>query len=294
MHTQPHNLMKHQLWVSILIFTMLFTACTREKSQISQPTTAVPPQQSLNDETIAEPALHYTYNIINSFPHDPNAFTQGLLHLDGVLYEGTGRHGLSTLRKVDLDSGEILMSHALSDQYFGEGITIFEDKIYQLTWQSHTGFVYDQNTFEQLDTFTYPTEGWGLTHDGQQLIMSDGSNTLFFLDPETLQVTHQISVVDTQGNPITRLNELEYINGEVYANIWQTNEIVRINPQNGQVTGWINLSGLLDPGMLTQPVDVLNGIAYDEENGRLFVTGKLWPTLFEIELEETAVAYPSP
>ncbi len=264
-------------------------------SELSTPQPAEAYPAPANDDLFYEPAPQYTYTIVNNFPHDPNAFTQGLLYIDGFLYEGTGRRGQSTLRKVDLNSGEVLMIHSLADEYFGEGVTIFEDKIYQLTWQSNIGFIYDQDSFAELNTFTYPTEGWGLTHDGQQLIMSDGTNTLFFLDPETLEVVNRIFVVNEQGLPITRLNELEYIDGEILANIWQTNQIVRIDPQSGQVTGRIDLSGLLDTVTLTQPVDVLNGIAYNEENGRLFVTGKLWPTLFEIELlEETAVAYPNP
>jgi len=225
----------------------------------------------------------YGYAVVAEFPHDPNAFTQGLVYEDGVLYEGTGMKGRSSLRRVDLKTGEVLQLYELPDQYFGEGIALFGDKIYQLTWQSHVGFVYDQDTFELLDEFHYPTEGWGLTHDGERLIMSDGTATLHFLDPETLEEIDSIEVYDDQG-PVVRLNELEYIDGQVYANIWQTDRIARISPRTGQVTAWIDLSGLLDRDELTQPADVLNGIAYDQENDRLFVTGKLWPKLFEIEL----------
>ncbi|MFL5803187.1 MAG: glutaminyl-peptide cyclotransferase, partial [Roseiflexaceae bacterium] len=171
----------------------------------------------------------------------------------------------------------------ISDTYFGEGITIFGDKILQLTWQSQVGFVYDKASFEQIGEFHYSTEGWGLTHDGTRLIMSDGTATLHFLDPQTLQETGTLDVYDNNG-PVVRLNELEYINGEVYANIWQTDRIARISPQTGQVLGWINLTGLLGPEDRQQPVDVLNGIAYDAAGDRLFVTGKLWPKLFEIKL----------
>ena len=250
----------------------------------SEPPPAVPSEPPTSETNNS--ALTYSYEIINSYPHDPAAFTQGLIYLDGVLYEGTGRYGQSSLRQVDLETGDVLTLTTMPEQYFGEGITILDDKIYQLTWKSQTGFIYDQNSFELLETFSYPTEGWGITHDGEQLIMSDGTNNLYFLDPDTLAVNGRLPVHDDQGNPVMRLNELEYIDGEIYANIWQTNYIARINPETGQVTAWLDLTGLLSPDSLSQPVDVLNGIAYDAENGRLFVTGKLWPVLFEIELVE--------
>ncbi len=225
----------------------------------------------------------YGYEIVNTYPHDREAFTQGLIFVDGILYEGTGLYGRSSLRKVELETGKVLQIVALSDEYFGEGVTAFGDRIYQLTWKSRVGFVYDKETFELIQTFSYPTEGWGITHDGTRLIMSDGSATLHFLDPDTLEEIGQVQV--REGNYlVARLNELEYISGEVYANVWQTDRIARINPETGQVTGWLELGGLLGPEDHDQPVDVLNGIAYDAENDRLFVTGKLWPKLFEIEL----------
>jgi glutamine cyclotransferase len=227
--------------------------------------------------------LVYAYQVVDDFPHDPNAFTEGLDYVDGALVEGTGRRGQSTLRRVDLETGQVLQGLRLPDQYFGEGVTVLGDRIYQLTWQEHTGFVYDRETFALLHTFSYPTEGWGLTHDGQRLIMSDGTADLYFLDPETLQEVGRVEVRDTNG-PVMMLNELEYVEGEVFANVWKTDWIVRIDPDTGQVTGWIDLAGLLPPEQRSQPVDVLNGIAYDEATGRLFVTGKLWPRLFEIEL----------
>ena len=296
----------------IFLIVTLSTACQPQPAPtitppspapttIPTPETAVPTTVPSEPPTaiIAEPPttvstepLTYSYEIINSYPHDPAAFTQGLIYLDGVLYEGTGRYGQSSLRQVDLETGDVLTLTTMPEQYFGEGITILDDKIYQLTWKSQTGFIYDQDSFELLETFSYPTEGWGLTHDGQQLIMSDGTNNLYFLDPDTLEVNGRLPIHDNQGNPIVRLNELEYINGEIYANIWQTNQIIRIDPQSGQVTAWIDLTGLLAQETLSQPVDVLNGIAYDATNGRLFVTGKLWPMLYEIKLVETAVAYP--
>jgi len=229
------------------------------------------------------PPITYTYRIVNTYPHDPTAFTQGLVFLDNALYEGTGRWGESTLRETVLETGQVARSKPLEAQYFGEGIAILNDRIYQLTWQEQTGFVYDRATFELLQTFSYPTEGWGITHDGQRLIVSDGTSTLYFWDPATLQETGRITVRDHRG-PLNRLNELEYVNGEIWANIWLTNLIARISPETGDVLGYIDLSGLLDTESLAQPVDVLNGIAYDSATGRVFVTGKLWPTIFEIEV----------
>jgi glutamine cyclotransferase len=220
------------------------------------------------------------YKIVNVYPHDTMAFTQGLAFEDGVLFEGTGLHGRSTLRKTELETGRVLQVRKLPAQFFGEGITVFGDKVIQLTWRSNVGFVYDKVSLELLTTFKYPTEGWGLTHDGQRLIMSDGTSTLHFLDPETLKSIGQVEVYDTHGS-VNGLNELEYIKGEIYANVWPTDSIVRIRPETGQVMGRINLEGLLGP---VGHVDVLNGIAYDMKCDRLFVTGKMWPKLFEVEL----------
>ena len=228
-------------------------------------------------------AIIYTYNIVNTYPHDRSAFTQGLVFEEGVLYEGTGLFGYSTLRKVELETGDILQIRELSAQFFGEGITIYENKIIQLTWRSNIGFVYDKNSFELLQEFNYSTEGWGITHDGERLIMSDGTSTLHFLDPQTFEEIGQLEVFDNDG-PVTRLNELEYVQGEIYANVWQTDQVARIAPGTGRVVGWVDLAGLLTAEDLSEPVDVLNGIAYDAKTDRLFVTGKLWPKLFEIEL----------
>ena len=227
--------------------------------------------------------LTYTFEIVNTFPHDPGAFTEGLVYQDGILFEGTGLWGQSDIREVELETGEVIRSQDLEAQYFGEGVTLFNGRIYQLTWQEHTGFIYEPDTFDLVDTFDYPTEGWGLTHNGQELIMSDGTSTIFFLAPETLQEARRITVRDHTG-PVNRINEMEYINGEIWANIWLTDLIARISPDTGNVLGYVDLTGLLDPGQLTQEVDVLNGIAYDAENERLFVTGKYWPSLFEIEV----------
>lgn len=221
--------------------------------------------------------------MVNSYPHDAAAFTQGLVFEDGFLYEGTGLEGRSSLRKVDLTTGEVLQSVNLPTILFGEGITIFGDRIIQLTWTTRLGFVYDKNSFIQLGKFAYPTEGWGLTHDGKQLIMSDGTSALYFLDPETFVLTGRIEV-SYRGTSVVKLNELEYIKGEIYANVWQTDRIARISPETGEVTAWVDLSGLLQRENYSGKADVLNGIAYDTEQDRLFVTGKLWPKVYEIRL----------
>ena len=223
-----------------------------------------------------------SYRVINTFPHDPMAFTQGLIFDNGVMYEGTGLRGRSTLRRVDLETGVVAAIYELSSHLFGEGITVFGDRIMQLTWQSNIGFVYDKESFEVLDQFSYPTEGWGITHDGEHLIMSDGTADLHFLDPDTFAEVDRITVRD-DGDLVTRLNELEYIGGRVYANIWQTDRIARIDPGTGQVIDWIDLTGLLTAEE-RQGTNVLNGIAFDAANNRLFVTGKLWPKLFEIAI----------
>ena len=293
--------MKRLLSILVLLGAILLSNCQAPSpthTPASAPTTVSPlaPPRTPTSPPSPPPAIQspvepparaqtptYAYRIVQAYPHDREAFTQGLIFQDGLLYEGTGLRGRSSLRRVDLETGQVLQIHSLADQYFGEGITIYGDKIYQLTWQSRVGFVYDKESFELLQEFSYPTEGWGITHDGERLIMSDGTATLYFWDPETLAEIGHVQVHD-QGSPVTRLNELEYVQGEIYANVWQTNLIARIDPQTGQVVGWIVLQGLLTPEDLSQPVDVLNGIAYDAASDRLFVTGKLWPKLFEIEL----------
>ncbi len=247
------------------------------------PPTALPPSEIMPTATLPPAAPVYSYTVVNTYPHDPAAFTQGLVYADGLLYEGTGRRGQSTLRRVELETGTVLEQVALEPEYFGEGIALFGDTIFQLTWQANVGFRYARESFTRLGEFTYPTEGWGLTHDGERLIMSDGTATLSFRDPATFAEIGRVEVTDATG-PVTRLNELEYIQGEVYANIWQTDRVARIDPATGRVTAWIDLSGLLSPEDRRQPVDVLNGIAYDPATDRLFVTGKLWPKLFEIDL----------
>jgi glutaminyl-peptide cyclotransferase len=225
----------------------------------------------------------YGYRVVHVYPHDHNAFTQGLEYRGGFLYEGTGLNGRSSLRKVELETGKVLQETRVDSQYFGEGITVVDQRIVELTWQSHRGFVYDRNTFRPIRNFDYPGEGWGLANDGQQIYMSDGTAQIRTWNPSTLQEVRRITVHDG-ALPIEALNELEYVHGEIYANVWQTDRIVRIAPTDGHVTGWIDLAGLLSFVEKAEGADVLNGIAYDSLGDRLFVTGKLWPKLFEIQL----------
>jgi glutamine cyclotransferase len=225
----------------------------------------------------------YGYKVLHTYPHDKDAFTQGLVFDDDILYEGTGGYGASTLRKVRLENAEVLQLHRLPRQLFGEGITVFGDRIIQLTWQAKTGFVYDKKTLTLLRTFRYDTQGWGITHDNKRLIMSNGTSNITFLDPNTFKVTGRLKVHDN-NSPLTAINELEYIRGKIYANIWGVERIAIIAPDTGRVEAWIDLAGLLPPAERTPRVDVLNGIAYDEKTDRLFVTGKRWPKLFHIEL----------
>ena len=222
------------------------------------------------------------YRVVKVYPHDRMAFTQGLQYVDGVLYEGTGQNGQSGIRKVELETGKVLQHQPLDAKYFGEGITVWQNTIVQITWQSEIGFVYDKVSFKQLKSFSYTGEGWGLTHDGTRLIMSDGTAYLRFLDPATFKETGRVLVKDN-GVAISKLNELEFVKGEIVANVWMTKRLVRISPKTGEVLGWIDLTGLLDPRDEIG-TDVLNGIAYDAKGDRLFVTGKLWPKLFEIKL----------
>lgn len=224
----------------------------------------------------------FGYVIQHVYPHDPRAFTQGLQYENGVLYEGTGLNGRSSIRRVKLETGEVLQQRDVPAAYFGEGIVVWHSELIELTWRSQIAFAYDRDTFEPTRTFSYAGEGWGLTHDGTNLIMSDGSAALRVLEPATFAEKRRI-LVTAGGVPVQNLNELEYVKGEIFANIWQTPYIARVALDSGKVTGWIDLRGLLSTEE-SRGTDVLNGIAYDAEHDRLFVTGKLWPKLFEIRL----------
>ncbi|MFZ0826970.1 MAG: glutaminyl-peptide cyclotransferase [Verrucomicrobiia bacterium] len=226
----------------------------------------------------------YTYRVVSTWPHDRDAFTQGLVCVNGGLLESTGLYGRSSLRRVDLLTGRVLQQVTVPPEYFAEGLTALRGKLYQLSWQNQTGFVYDQATFRRQQEFSYAGEGWGLATDGQSLILSDGTDRIRFLNPATFAVERTISVSD-HGRPVGRLNELEYVKGEIFANVWQTDFVVRINPATGAVTGWIDFSGLLSPADRDASTDVLNGIAWDAAGDRLFITGKFWPKLFEVRLE---------
>lgn len=229
------------------------------------------------------PPPEYTFKIVHVFPHDPNAYTQGLAFRDGFLYEGTGLQGRSSLRKVRLETGEVLQRVDLAPEFFGEGIAILNNQVFQLTWQSQAGFVYALGDFHPMRRFSYRGEGWGLTTNGRDLYMSDGTAEIRVLDGRTLQEKRRLKVHD--GNtPITQLNELEFVEGEIFANVWETDRIARISPQSGRVLGWIDLKDILSPAYRRGADAVLNGIAYDSGGKRLFVTGKLWPSVFEIRL----------
>ncbi len=272
-HPYHHNIIKHRWAWGLIFLAVAIVLVVFGWGRFDQALPAIP--------EVLSPYM--TFEVVNTYPHDPQAFTQGLLYHEGYLYESTGLYGESSLRKVALETGEVLLQVDLPPNYFGEGLTLWEDTLLQLTWREETGFIYDLEDFSLLGRFTYATEGWGLTHDGSHLIMSDGSATLFFLDPGSFQVVGDVTVT-YQGQSVERLNELEYINGEVYANIWLTDDIVRIDPKTGEVVGWIDLAGILPDALRIPTTDVLNGIAYDPEGARLFVTGKNWPQLYEIRL----------
>ncbi|UCF79099.1 MAG: glutaminyl-peptide cyclotransferase [Candidatus Eiseniibacteriota bacterium] len=260
-----------------LLLVISFAACS-----CSNPSGSDCPLSPPDTTEPEEIPVFYTCSVVNTYPHDESAFTQGLVFDGGFLYEGTGIYGVSSLRKVELETGNILQSYTLPSYYFGEGITIFAGRILQLTYRAGLCFVYDKESFAGLDTLHYPGEGWGLTHDGARLIMSDGTSTLRYRDPVTFEPLDSLHVID-DIRPVSMLNELEFIKGEIYANVWQTDLIARISPVTGKVTGWIDLTEILPPPPLPSGA-VLNGIAYDPVEDRLFVTGKYWPSLFEIEL----------
>lgn len=276
-------------WRSCLLAASLLglcvSGCTRKAAaDAAQPAQVSEPVPLLTTAAVAT-VPSYGYEVVNTWPHDRHAFTQGLVYLKGILLESTGLNGESSLRKVDLETGHVRQEIKLSSEFFGEGMTVLRDKVYQLTWQNQKGFVYDLETLAPVEEFSYTGEGWGLTTDGQALILSDGTSKLRFIDPTTFKVIRTISVLDHAGQPLTMLNELEYIQGEIFANVWQTPYVVRIDPATGKLLGVVDFSGLLPQSDYTTGTDVLNGIAFDAAGGRIFVTGKNWPKLFEVRLK---------
>ena len=267
--------LKKALFLSLLVCCLSGFSCNSGSGSSSNPPTNNPD---------GKPPV-YAHEVVRSYPHKTDAYTQGLEYRDGKLFESTGREGESSLRLVSLDNGQVLDKVDVPIPYFAEGMTLLNGKVYQLTWQHQVGFIYDATSLSKIGQFNYGGEGWGLTNDGQSLILSDGTNQIRFLDPGTFKVTKTIAVSD--GNrPVDKLNELEYVNGEIYSNVWHQDVIAIINPQSGRVTGWIDLKGLLAPGEVSDPEAVLNGIAYDAGSQRIFVTGKLWPKLFEIRIKK--------
>jgi glutaminyl-peptide cyclotransferase len=296
--------------ILILILFLIISACSPEQpSSVPQnlytgtpafPSDTTAGQKPIQNESVpASPTPEnriivpggtptFTYKVINKYPHQTDAWTQGLVFHDGILIESTGLRGRSKIQKFDLDSGLTLQTYLIPDHLFGEGITVLNGDLIHLTWQSHTGYVYSPDTFQIKQIFMYPFEGWGITHNNEYLIISDGSSILHFFNPDSYLETYTIEVT-SEDQPINNLNELEYINGEIYANIWKKDLIARIDPVSGQVIGWINLQGLVDIENYLDPIDVLNGIAYDPDSDRLLVTGKLWPHLYEIQLIQTSL-----
>jgi glutamine cyclotransferase len=285
------------VWLGLLLGLIALSACVQGPAKTSAPTirnsqatSNAPPALTASSTPPMLPPVEtstptFGYKVIKVYPHDPESYTEGLAFQGGMLYESSGRYGLSDLREVALESGRVAKLHKLPDVYFGEGLTVYNNTLFQLTWESGVGFIYDIKSFALDEVFSYQGEGWGLTTDGQRLIVSDGTANLQFWDPKTLEPIGSVQVND-HGKSIDNLNELEYIQGQVYANVWQTDKVAIINPQDGQVSAWLDLSGLLQLTDFKGEADVLNGIAYDEQNDRLFVTGKLWPYLFQIKMKD--------
>jgi len=263
--------------VGLLVVLVALTACAK-----SSPSRA--PSVPTSPATANSAPVRYTYEVLASWPHDRRAFTQGLVFRNGELLESTGLNGQSSLREVEINTGRVTKQIEVARQYFAEGLAVIGDRAFQLTWQNGRGFVYDADTFRLLQDFSYEGEGWGLATDGHELILSDGTSRIRFIDPATFRVLRTIDVV-REGKPVVRLNELEWINGEIFSNVWQTDEIVRIDPATGQVRGTIDFSGLLAPQDRSPDSDVLNGIAYDAANDRLFITGKRWSKIYEVRLK---------
>lgn len=277
----------------MILFAVFIVSCKTEKpvNRPSVNTGSVNINKTANTPSpAADKVPVYTYDIVKTYPHDPKAFTQGLVFYNNFFYEGTGGRQTdnfhSSLRKVEVETGKVLQKTDLDGKYFGEGITIFNGKIYQITWQEQKAFVYDVNDFKLIKEFNYSGEGWGITHDDTNLIMSDGTHIIRFINPETFQTTRTITVLDEKGKPLVEINELEYVKGEIWANVWQEGWIARIDPASGKLLGRIDLEELTEQQLDDdRNADVLNGIAYDEASDRLFITGKKWRKLFEIKVK---------
>lgn len=272
--------------IIILALVCFAISCAGETRPVAsqQPSSTVEPSPSPTPEKPAEQVPVYGYEVVQSWPHDSQSFTQGLVFHDGVLYESAGMYGQSTLRRVELESGKVKKKTKLNSDVFAEGLTLFGDRLYQLTWTNQKGFIYTVKDFAKLGEFTYEGEGWGLTNDGTHLILSDGTNSLRFLEPSTGKLVRMVTVMEGRRR-VYELNELEYIKGEVWANVWHTDRIARIDPVTGKLLGWIDLTGLLPAAKQQNAENVLNGIAYDAATDRIFVTGKRWSRLFEIRLK---------
>ncbi len=274
-----------------LLLVVFFAACNGTSENANKSTNVGTNRANQNNAvTNTGPVPVDTYEVVKSYKHDPDAFTQGLVIHNGVFYESDGEYGESNVRKVEIDTGKVLQKQDLAEDYFAEGLTILNDKIYQITWRENTAFQYDLN-LKLIKEFRYPGDGWGLTNDGTNLIMSDGTQVIYFVNPETFEKIRTIVVKDETGRPITKLNELEYVKGEIWANIWHSEEIgkpnyiARISPQDGRLLGWIDLQGISPDDVKRDTENVLNGIAYDAASDRLFVTGKNWKSIFEIKVK---------
>lgn len=279
----------------LLFFFALFAVSCNTETPVNRPNTNVNSTNSNvnsngNTTSTKAPVTTYGYEIVNKYKHDPDAFTQGLVFHDGFFYESDGEYGESNLRKVEPETGKVLQKVSLGNNYFAEGLTLFNDKLYQITWREGTAFVYDLD-FKLIKQIKYSGEGWGLTHDDKNLILSDGTHVIRFVDPETFQTVRTITVMRENGQPLMEINELEYVKGEIWANVWHSeninlpNHIARIDPQTGKLLGWINLDGISPSDVKSDSESVLNGIAYDEATDRIFVTGKKWKNLYEIRLK---------
>ncbi len=281
-----------KIWLTALALLVMCLGCRTGTPTQRTPNSnsdlqnrAVKQEPSPADADSAADIPEYLFEVVNTWPHDAKAFTQGLIFYDDALLESTGQYGESSLRKVDLRTGRVLKQINVPAQYFAEGLALLGGKVFQLTWTTRKGFIYDPQTFQKEGEFTYGGEGWGLTSDGESLIISDGTNQIRFLNAGNYEIKRTIEVLDN-NRPLRDLNELEYVKGEIYANVWHSDRVARIDPQTGRILGWIDLKGLLAPAEQSDPEAVLNGIAYDEAGDRLFVTGKLWPKLFEIRLRK--------